>query len=159
MKYSKFNSPRGFISEGAYVNTETELVAKWGNWHCGENKHKFTGSWESSENAVLEPYFEGEAVRILNIGGKSWQIKLEGGTWLKSIHPDNAGFMEIDPELLEDTLTLKEKIGMTVIANDYIVQKEGTKHLLEINHIPNITRFEEVRLHFLKTVVDWIHKN
>ena len=76
MKYSKFNSPRGFISKGAYINAENEMVAKWGNWHCGENKHKFTGSWESAENAVLEPYFEGDAVRILNIGEKSWQIKL-----------------------------------------------------------------------------------
>ncbi len=159
MKYSKFKSPRGFISEGAYINTETDLVAKWGNWHCGENKHKFTGSWESSENAVLETYFEGEAVRILNIGERSWQIKLEGETWLKSIHPDNVKLMEIDPELLEDTLALKGKIGMDIIGNDYIIQKDGTKHLLEINHIPDITRFEEVRLHFLNTVIEWIHKN
>ncbi|WP_284462958.1 hypothetical protein [Chryseobacterium sp.] len=159
MKYSKFNSPRGFISADTYINTNSELVAKWGNWHCGENKHKFTGSWESTEDSVLEPYFEGEAIRILNIGEKSWQIKLEGETWLKSIHPDNAQFTEIDAELLQDTLTLKDKIGMDVIANDYIVQKDGTKHLLEINHIPNITRFEEVRLHFLETVVDWIHED
>ena len=64
--------------------------------------------------------------------------------------------MEVDSELLEDTLVLKENIGMSVIANDYIVQKDGTKHLLEINHIPNITRFEEVRIHFLDTVLDWI---
>lgn len=158
MKYSRFSSPRGFISEGAYVTTETERVAKWGNWHCGENKHKFTGNWESPEHAVLEPYFDGDAVRILHIGGKSWQISLEGDTWLKFIHPDNARFMEIDPELLEDTLKLKERIGMDVIANDYIVCRDGTKHLLEINHIPNITRFEEVRMHFLKTVADWIRK-
>lgn len=159
MKFSEFSSPRGFISEGAYVTTDTERVAKWGNWHCGENKHKFSGSWESTEDAVLEPYFEGEAVRTLHIGGKSWQIKLEGDTWLKSIHPAQVRFMDIDEGLLRDTLSLKDRIGMDLIANDYIVCEDGTRHLLEINHIPNITRFEEIRLHFLDTVVSWIHED
>lgn len=159
MKYSKFSSPRGFLSAGAYINSETEKVAKWGNWHCGENKHKFTGSWESEESSIIEPFFEGEAVRILNIGEKSWQIKLEGDSWLKSIHPENAHFIPIDQELLEDTLHLKKILEMDIIANDYIITKDGKKHLLEINHIPNITRFEEVRNHFLQTVVAWINNN
>ncbi|WP_300685686.1 hypothetical protein [Chryseobacterium sp.] len=43
--------------------------------------------------------------------------------------------------------------------SDGSIEDKGTRHLLEINHIPNITRFEEVRLHFLKTVVEWIFKN
>lgn len=156
MQISKFASPRGFISAHAFVRTETELVAKWGNWHCGENKHKFSGDWESDENAVLEPYFDGDAVRILVIGNQCWQIKLEGETWLKSIHPETSKFMEIDPELLEDTLNLKKELNMDIIANDYIVGNDGTKHLLEVNHIPNITRFDDVRLKYLETVVNWL---
>lgn len=159
MKHSKFAYPRGFLSRNAYINSEKELVAKWGNWHCGENKHKFTGAWENSENTVLEPFFDGEAVRILNIGNQSWQIKLDGETWLKSIHPDSATFMEIDPELLEDTLNLKKILEMDLIANDYIIGKNGEKYLLEINHIPNITRFEEVRKQYLETVLEWLKNN
>lgn len=157
MRYSKFRSPRGFISAGAEVTTNADTVAKWGNWHCGENKHRFTGFWESEQAATLEPFYEGEAVRIMMIGDKVWQIKLEGDTWLKSIHPEAASFMEIDKGLFEDTLHVKRALNLDMIGNDYIVGKEGT-FLLEVNHIPNITRFEAVRQAYLETVMGWLSK-
>ncbi|PIF30650.1 hypothetical protein CLU81_1090 [Flavobacterium sp. 9] len=156
LAHSRFSAPRGFISAGASVNVGNDTVAKWGNWHCGENKHRFTGEWESEFTATTEPYYEGEAVRIMIIGEVYWQIKLEGDSWLKSIHPDNAGFMEVDPELLADTLHIKNTLNMDMIGNDYIVAKDGSKYLLEVNHIPNITRFEDVRQVYLSTVIEWI---
>ncbi|CAA9199503.1 hypothetical protein FLA105534_02647 [Flavobacterium bizetiae] len=157
LAHSKFSAPRGFISAGTSVNVGNDTVAKWGNWHCGENKHRFTGEWESEFTATTEPYYEGEAVRIMIIGNVYWQIKLEGDSWLKSIHPDNAGFMDVDSELLADTLHIKNILQMDMIGNDYIVAKDGSKYLLEVNHIPNITRFEEVRQVYLSTVIDWIN--
>lgn len=156
MKYSKFSSPRGFVSAESEVLVERDTVAKWGNWHCGENKHRFTGLWKSQYPSTIEPYFEGDAVRIMIVGNHIWQIKLEGATWLKSIHPDSACFMEIDQELLNDTLQIKKQMNMDMIGNDYIVCNDGSKYLLEVNHIPNITRFEEVRQAYLETVIHWI---
>ncbi|MVO08199.1 hypothetical protein GOQ30_03350 [Flavobacterium sp. TP390] len=156
LSLSQFSAPRGFVSAGATVTTTQDTVAKWGNWHCGENKHRFTGAWESEYTATIEPYFEGEAVRIMIIGNKHWQIQLEGPTWLKSIHPETAGFMQVDADLLADTLHIKKALQMDMIGNDYIVTKEGKKYLLEVNHIPNITRFETVRTVYLETVIDWI---
>lgn len=155
--YTQFSAPRGFISAGASINVMEDTVAKWGNWHCGENKHRFKGEWDSEFTATTEPYFEGEAVRIMVIGDKHWQIKLEGETWLKSIHPDSAGFMPIDAELLADTLHIQKAMQMDMIGNDYIVGKDGKKYLLEVNHIPNITQFEAVREAYLATIIAWIN--
>ncbi|MFN3755136.1 hypothetical protein [Flavobacterium sp.] len=156
MKYSRFSSPRGFVAAGAEVEVLEDTVAKWGNWHCGENKHRFLGQWESDYAATIEPFFEGDAVRIMIVGDKVWQIKLEGETWLKSIHPNNAGFMKIDQDLLADTIHIKRVLQMDMIGNDYIISNDGNKYLLEVNHIPNITRFEEVRKTYLETVIQWI---
>lgn len=156
LHYSSFGSPRGFVSANTGINVEKDSVAKWGNWHCGENKHRFNGRWESDYPSTIEPYFEGEAVRIMIVGNHTWQIKLEGETWLKSIHPDSAHFMEIDQDLLNDTLTIMEKMKMDMIGNDYIICSDGSKQLLEVNHIPNITRFEEVKTAYLETVIQWI---
>lgn len=157
LTHTQFGAPRGFISAGASMNATEDTVAKWGNWHCGENKHRFTGEWESEFTATTEAYFEGEAVRIMVLGDKHWQIKLEGETWLKSIHPDSAGFMPVDAELLADTLHIQKAMQMDMIGNDYIVGKEGKKYLLEVNHIPNITRFEAVRTAYLATVIAFIN--
>lgn len=156
MKFTRFGKPRGFVAAGAEVEVSEDTVAKWGNWHCGENKHRFLGQWESDYAATIEPFFEGEAVRIMVVGDKVWQIKLEGETWLKSIHPETACFMKIDPDLLDDTMHIKRALSMDMIGNDYVVSDDGTKYLLEVNHIPNITRFEEVRKAYLETVMQWI---
>lgn len=158
LKHTRFGSPRGFVSAGTEVTVDTDVVAKWGNWHCGENKHRFTGGWQSGFASTLEPYFEGEAVRIMVVGDHYWQIRLEGSDWLKSIHPDTAGFMQIDQELLDDTLHIMKAMNMSMIGNDYIACSDGSKQLLEVNHIPNITRFEEVRNAYLATVLEWIEK-
>ncbi len=156
MKYSRFSSPRGFVSANTEVNMEQDTVAKWGNWHCGENKHRFSGYWESEFPSTLESFYNGDAVRIMMVGDKVWQIKLEGETWLKSIHPDNACFMEINEQLFEDTQHIKRALNMDMIGNDYIMGTNGVNYLLEVNHIPNITRFEEVRLAYLETVSKWL---
>ena len=156
LQYSKFATPRGFISKQTSINPTTELVAKWGNWHCGENKERVNGLWTSEHPSVLEPFFKGQAVRIAIMGDQYWQIKLEGKSWLKSIHDERAHFMELDPELLEDTQKIQEGFGLDFLANDYIVGDDGQKHLLEVNHIPNVTRFEAIRLAYINTVKDWL---
>lgn len=157
LRYTQFGAPaRGYAAPGAVYRSDREQVAKWGNWHCGENKARFTGPWESEEACVIEDFIPGEAVRVIVIGNWIRQIKLEGEGWLKSIHPDNAAFMEPDPELVADTLRIKAGFGLELLANDYMVAADGTRTLLEVNHIPNVTRFPEVWDAYRDFVVDWL---
>ncbi len=158
LEHTRFGEQRGFASARARVETQGEQVAKWGNWHCGENKARINGSWTAEYASVLEPYFPGQAVRVLRIGDHVWQIRLEGEDWLKSIHHASAAFMEPDAELVADTRHLAEVFGLAIIANDYMVSPDGQKHLLEVNHIPNVTRFPEVWAVYRDFVAEWINQ-
>ncbi|MDF1695338.1 MAG: hypothetical protein P1U56_05885 [Saprospiraceae bacterium] len=156
LRVSKYNSIRGMVSPETTFRVDRDTVAKWGNWHCGENKHRFDSNWTSTEASVLEPFFEGKAVRIVSIGDQHLQINLDGNDWLKSIHHPDAEITDIDSELLEDTLNLKRSFGMEMIANDYIIGVDGQNHLLEVNHIPNVTRFERLQTIYLEEVKRWL---
>lgn len=158
LDYTRFGYPRGFVSANTIIQADgQERVAKWGNWHCGENKERFTDKWTGNEASIIEPFFDGQAVRVVIIEDKHWQIKLEGDTWLKSIHHDSADFMDVDSELLEDTRTIQEVFNLEIIANDYMVMPDDNKYLLEVNHIPNVTRFPELWEAYLDFVIEWIN--
>jgi|SRR5579871_4037734 len=156
LQHTRFGLPlRGYASPHAPFVADTEQVAKWGNWHCGENKTRFDRIWESENPCIIEPFLPGQAVRVILVGDRYWQIRLEGESWLKSIHASNAAFMPIDSELLDDTRNLQRAFGLEVIANDYIVSEQGTRHLLEVNHIPNVTRFPEIWEAYRDCAVQW----
>lgn len=152
-------SPRGYADRGTIVNTETDQVAKWGNWHCGEDKARFTGAWTASEPTLFEQFHEGEAVRIILVGEHAWQVRMAGDGWLKSIHHHDAMFTEIDPELLDDTRRLAAHFGLETVGVDYMVTPDGSRHLLEVNHVPNVTVFPEVRDAYLDLVVQWANRD
>ncbi len=157
LDHTRFGFPREFVSSRTQFQAERESVAKWGNWHCGENKERFTGAWSGEESAIIEPFIAGSAVRVVMIGEQAWQIKLEGNDWLKSIHHADADFMQIDPDLLDDTRRLKTAFGLEVIANDYMVGDDGQRWLLEVNHIPNVTRFPEIWRAYRDYTVSWLN--
>ncbi|MEM8531845.1 MAG: hypothetical protein AAGF95_13435 [Chloroflexota bacterium] len=157
LQHTQFGDPlRGYIMAGVLFTVESDHVAKWGNWHCGENKARFTGAWESTHDATIEPFLDGQSVRVVLIGDKHWQIKLEGSDWLKSIHDSQAALMPVDAELLADTRRVSKALRLETIANDYIVTADGSKHLLEVNHIPNVTRFPEIWHAYKAHVVRWV---
>ena len=159
LDHTRFGYARGFTSAHMMTFADgTERVAKWGNWHCGENKERFTDKWSGDEASIIEPFFDGQAVRVVIIGDKHWQIKLEGDTWLKSIHHNTADFMAIDADLLADTRNIQAAFGLEIIANDYIIANDGNTYLLEVNHIPNVTRFPDLWEAYLDFVVDWIEQ-
>ena len=66
--------------------------------------------------------------------------------------------MDVDRELLADTRAIQKAFGLEVVANDYIVGEQGTKHLLEVNHIPNVTRFPEIWEAYCDYAVQWIQQ-
>ncbi len=146
---------RGWADRGTMVESDTDLVAKWGEWHCGENKERFRGQWRCDEPTLLEPFIEGEAVRIHLMGERHWQIHLTGEGWKKSLHGPGAGFMAVDEELLEDARRLQRHFGLEMLAVDYIVAADGTRHLLEVNHIPNVTVYPEIRAGYLEWAAGW----
>ena len=55
--------PRGYADRGTSVTAEGQAVAKWGNWHCGEDKARFDGSWTATVPTLFEEFVEGDAVR------------------------------------------------------------------------------------------------
>jgi hypothetical protein len=160
LEYTQFGAPlRGFASPGVYYSTETVRVAKWGDWHCGENKETFDSNWTGDEPAIIEHFLQGDSVRVVLIGEQAWQIKLEGDDWRKSIHHSTAELMEIDPLLLEDTRRIGASFGLEIVANDYIVTPDNTRHLLEVNHIPNVTRFPEIQSAYRDYVIQWLNQD
>jgi hypothetical protein len=157
LRHTRFGAPpRGYAAPGAAFQAPGEWVAKWGNWHCGENKARFTGEWTSADPCLIEPFFAGQAVRVLVIGDRHWQIRLEGAGWLKSLHAADADLIPVDEELLADTRAVGRALGLELLANDYIVTPEGTRHLLEVNHVPNVTRFPEVWEAYRDFVAQWV---
>jgi hypothetical protein len=149
---------RGYADRGTTVQSEADLVAKWGEWHCGENKERFRGARRCDEPTLLEPFVEGEAVRVHLMGDRCWQIRLTGEGWKKSLHGPGAGFMEADAELLEDSRRLQRHFGLEMLAMDYLVGTDGAKHLLEVNHIPNVTVFPEIRAAYLDWAARWANE-
>lgn len=147
---------RGFVDQGNTIESDNEMVAKWGDWHCGENKERFQGRYAGKVPTIVEPFIQGENVRVIAIGRHQWQIRMAGENWLKSIHHPDAALMPVDSELLEDTLRLRHHFGLELVAVDYIVGADGTKHLLEVNQIPNVTRFPEIRAAYLSLVAEWV---
>jgi hypothetical protein len=159
LNITKFgNLPRGMSIHSQVWHSESEVVAKWGNWHCGENKHRFQGDWQTTEATVFEPFIKGEAVRIMMVGEKSWQIRLTGDDWLKSIHHSDSGEMPIDHELLEDTQNLARYFNFDIVGVDYMVAENGEKYLLEVNHIPNVTVFSFVKEAFISFASAWCNQ-
>lgn len=158
LEVTRFASmPRGFGTAGIRIEVATPSVAKWGNWHCGENKERFEGHWDCVEPTVVEPFIIGDAVRIMIVGAAAWQIRLTGDGWLKSIHHPAAAMMPIDPMLLDDARALGAHFGLELLGVDYMIGTDGTPHLLEVNHIPNVTVFEPVQHAFLDLVERWFN--
>lgn len=143
--------PRGLaLPPGPYAAARPS-VAKWGVWHCGEDKARFEGAFTPPEPSLVEPFVEGEAVRVAVIGARAWQVRLAGDGWLRSIHDPRAALEATpDPELVADARAVCARFGLAVGAVDYQVDRAGTPHLLEVNHAPNVTRFPELREAFLE---------
>ena len=53
-------------------------------------------------------------------------------------------------------ITVRDDFGLAIIANDDIVRPDDTKHLLEVNNIPNVTRFPEIWEAYRDFAIQWI---
>jgi hypothetical protein len=150
--------PRSYTDAGTSCFAESgPSVAKWGEWHCGEGKEQFTGEWQAKEPTLVEPFLDGDAVRVTAIGEHLFQLRLGGDDWKKSIHHATATFMPLDERLAADVRRLRDHFDLAVCAADYIIAADGTPHLLELNHVPNVTQFPEIREAYLTVAAEWIN--
>jgi hypothetical protein len=158
-RVSRFaNLPRSYTDAGTTFHSEQPSVAKWGEWHCGEGKERFADEWNAKEPTLIEPFLEGEAVRVTAIGEVLFQLRLGGDDWKKSIHHTAACFMPLDAQLADDIRKLRDHFDLAVCAADYIIATDGTPHLLELNHVPNVTQFPEIRAAYLDFATKWIRE-
>jgi len=156
LKITRFGRmPRAWLAPGETIHRDRDSVAKWGDWHCGENKARFTGEFTATEPTIVEPFIVGEAVRVALVGTRAWQIRLAGDAWLKSIHHPDAAFMPLDVGLEADARALATQLGLEVTGIDYMIGADGERHLLEVNHAANVTVFPEMREAFLDLVATW----
>jgi hypothetical protein len=149
-------APRGFAFGGVELRVGRRGVAKYGERHCGEGKAVVESSWTADVPTLVEPFVDGQPVRVMLIGEQAWQIRLGGETWLKSIHAPDADVMPIDAALLADARRLADGFGLEVAGIDYIIDPAGVPHMLEVNHIPNVDRFPAVRQAYLDYVPRWL---
>ncbi|MBA4062689.1 MAG: hypothetical protein C0501_03085 [Isosphaera sp.] len=147
--------PRGF-ADGTVFPADVGTVAKWGEWHCGEGKERCDGDRPTTEPTLFEPFVDGEAVRVTAVGDALFQVRLGGDGWKKSIHHPSAGPMPLNPVLADDVRRMRDHFDLAVCAADYIVAADGTPHLLELNHVPNVTEFPEVRAAYLDHTATWV---
>jgi hypothetical protein len=121
--------PRGLALPPDDHEVPCESVAKWGVWHCGEDKARFTGRFTPTQPT----------------------------SWLRSIHHPDAAIEEtVDPDLLADARALARRFDLALCAVDYQVGEDGTPHLLEVNHAPNVTVFPPMREAFLDLCARWV---
>jgi hypothetical protein len=159
-RVSRFASlPRSYADPETTFAFDGSAVSKWGEWHCGEGKERFTGEWRAAEPTLIEPYLEGEAVRVTVIGDRAWQLRLGGDDWKKSIHHPTVAFTDLDPELAADVRRMRDHFDLAVCAADYVVAPDGTRHLLELNHIPNVTEFSDIRAAYLDFAAEWLDRD
>ena len=148
--------PRSWADRGTTLDVGNQpLVAKWGNWHAGQDKERFTGRRVCDMPTTVEEFVPGTAVRVMMVGGRAWQLRLGGGTWNRSIDDPAAATTDADPDLVDDTRRLQSHFDLAVIGNGYLVGDDGGRHLLEVNAPPTVTRFPDVRAAYLDHAVAW----
>lgn len=148
--------PRGYAFGGATIAAPGPRVAKYGQMHCGEGKDLFTGPRRCDTPTLVEPFVEGRAVRIMCIGERTWQIRLEGDDWRKSIHADSAAPEAARADLVDDTRRLMARFNLEIAGVDYMIDRDDRPVLLELNHIPNVDRFDEIRDAYVDYSVAWL---
>ena len=93
---------------------------------------------------------EGDAVRDTVVGDMFWQFRMGGAGWKQSVHHPDRQTIALDPELADDVRTMRDHFDLSVWAVDGIIRVDGAKHLLKLNHTPDVAAFPELRSAYLQ---------
>lgn len=159
------NMPRGFVPNGETLPGGV-FVVKEGNTHCGTGVDRFNfgdadgsgvlrrspGSFEG----IVEPFLEGSSERILVLPNSVYHLKYESNDWRKNVNTTKvhvaslAGFEKSDR-----AKAIVDGLGLDMAGVDFIVQSDGTTHLLEVNAYPGLDDVPEAQTDFLADVEAW----
>jgi len=137
-----------YQSDEFVYQIEFPFVLKVGTEHRGIGKHliqsvKDIPEWEGI--ATMEPFFEGESVRVLIIGNDTFSFKVTNETsWIKNGPGADIEKVSVSDELVEHAKNAARYFGLDIAGVDYIVEKDGTPHFLEINQYPGLGLFDDM---------------
>ncbi len=123
------------------------FVLKTGTEHRGIGKYlirsvKDIPEWDGI--ATMEPYFDGESVRVLIIGQSTFSFKVTNDySWIKNGPGADIEKVSVSNELVEHAKDAARYFNLDVAGVDYIVEDDGTYHFLEINQYPGLGLFED----------------
>lgn len=116
-------------------------VLKVGNEHRGEGKHLIRSSADLVRFdgiATMEPFFDGESVRVLVLGEHAFGAKLRHeSTWVKNAPGASIEPWQPDAALVEHARRAARLFGLDVAGVDYVIDASGP-HFLELNPFPRV---------------------
>lgn len=152
-------------SEINVLGQHRDCVVKWGNAHCGEGKRRVAelladlpliGDYAVNGPIYIEPFIQGESIRILIVGERAWQLHYTSTDWRKNVR-SKVTVVEIDQKLLARTKQITTSLGLVVAGVDYIVPDKGAPVLLEVNAYPGLDDVPGAEDAFVDLAVQWSH--
>lgn len=116
-------------------------VLKVGEEHRGEGKHLIRSAgdiprWDGV--ATMEPFFEGESVRVLLLGERAFGARLHNeGSWIKSSAGASIEVWEPGEAIVGHARRAMRLFGLEIAGVDYVIDPAGF-HLLEVNPFPRL---------------------
>lgn len=116
-------------------------VLKVGEEHRGEGKHLIRSAsdiprWDGI--ATMEPFFEGESVRVLLLGERAFGVRIHNeGSWIKNSQGASFEAWEPDRAIVEHARRAMRLFGLTMAGIDYVIDPAGF-HFIELNPFPRV---------------------
>lgn len=116
-------------------------VLKVGDEHRGEGKHLLRSAadiprWDGL--ATMEPFFEGESVRVLLLGDRVFGARVHNErSWIKSSTGGTFEPWEPGEAIVEHARRVMRLFGLPIAGMDYVVDPAGF-HFIEVNPFPRL---------------------
>lgn len=153
-------TPHGYVPAKAEAALQGLWVAKFGNRHCGQDKLRSDILHDA--DAIVEPFFEGESIRVLFVGDAVWLLRYEAEGWIKNI---GATVQEIPLDtpqyarVLQRARGMHAGLGLWLAGYDFIVpHNDAEPRFLEVNAYPSLTDAVAATAAFLDGVVEWVDR-
>ena len=86
----------------------------------------------------MEPFFEGESVRVLLLGERAFGARLRNeGSWIKSSAGASIEAWEPGEAIVRHARRATRLFGLEIAGVDYVIDPAGF-HLLEVNPFPRL---------------------
>lgn len=95
--------------------------------------------------ATIEPYFEGESVRVLIIGKDIFSFKTTNpDSWIKNSPGADIEKCSVNEDVVKHAQDIARYFDIDIAGVDYIVSENGHAHFLEVNQYPGLGVFDDV---------------